>query len=102
MFPDILPLVNGPVFSLLTEPVTIRTADGEAVVAGLLGERLIGGHDFIENDAADGELSEWILEYRPDQVDALPGDTVMARGMRFTVSDAGHDSCGNIRLVLRR
>ena len=102
MFPDILPLVNGPVFSLLTEPVTIRTADGETVVAGLLGERLIGGHDFIENDAATGELSEWILEYRPGQVDALPGDTVMARGIRFTVSDAGHDACGNVRLVLRR
>ncbi|MBR6906515.1 MAG: hypothetical protein IKN33_06250 [Selenomonadaceae bacterium] len=102
MFPDILPLVNGPVFSLLTEPVTIRTADGEAVVAGLLGERLIGGHDFIENDAAAGQLSEWILEFRPGQVTVFPGDTVMARGMRFTVADAGQDACGNVRLVLRR
>jgi len=102
MFPDILHLVNTPVFSLLTEPVTVRTANGETVVAGLLGERLIGGHDFIENDAGAGELSEWILEYRPGQVEAVPGDTVMARGMRFTVSDVGQDASGNVRLVLRR
>ena len=102
MFPGAINLINSPVFAILSEPATIFTADGERTVAGLFGERLIGGHDFIESDEEPGRLSEWILEYRRGEAEASVGDTVIARGMRFTVADIGQDACGNVRLVLRR
>ena len=102
MFPDYVNLINSPVFTLLTEPVAIHTQEGVKEVAGLLSERLIGGHDFIENDSAEGELSEWVVEHRRGEADAQVGDIVVARGMRFTIVDIGQDICGNVRLVLRR
>lgn len=102
MFPDLVKHMNGVVFEVLTEPVTINTADGVKVVPGLLSEVRIGGHDFIEADGHEDMLTDWILEFRRGMADASVGDAVTARDMRFVVVDVGEDACGNVRLVLRR